>query len=61
MPTGGVHTKNLEKYLSFDKIIACGGSWMVSNALVKDGKFDEIKSLTAEAVKIVVDIRNREK
>ncbi len=59
MPTGGVNAKNLEKYLSFDRIIACGGSWMVSGALVKEGKFDEIKELTAEAVKLVAEIRNK--
>ncbi|MBQ8663799.1 MAG: bifunctional 4-hydroxy-2-oxoglutarate aldolase/2-dehydro-3-deoxy-phosphogluconate aldolase [Eubacterium sp.] len=59
MPTGGVNAKNLEEYLNFDKIIACGGSWMVSGALVKEGKFDEIKKLTAEAVKIVAKIRNK--
>lgn len=59
MPTGGVNAKNLEKYLSFDKIIACGGSWMVSGALVKEGKFDEIKALTREAVELVAQIRNK--
>ena len=50
MPTGGVNAKNLESYLGCDKIIACGGSWMVKGDLVKAGKFDEIKDLTAEAV-----------
>lgn len=59
MPTGGVNAKNLENYLSFDKIIACGGSWMVNGQLVKEGKFDEIKALTEEAVKLVADIRNK--
>ena len=29
MPTGGINAKNLEDYLSSDKIICCGGSWMV--------------------------------
>lgn len=57
MPTGGVNAKNLESYLSCDKIIACGGSWMVKGDLVKAGKFDEIKSLTEEAVKLVAQIR----
>ena len=60
MPTGGVNAKNLESYLSFDRIIACGGSWMVNGALVKEGKFDEIKALTEEAVKLVAEIRNKE-
>lgn len=59
MPTGGVNAKNLESYLSFDRIIACGGSWMVNGALVKEGKFDEIKVLTEEAVKLVARIRNK--
>lgn len=59
MPTGGVSAKNLESYLSFDKIVACGGSWMVKGDLVKAGKFDEIKALVAEAVQLVADIRNK--
>ena len=58
MPTGGVSAKNLESYLSCDKIIACGGSWMVKGDLVKAGKFDEIKTLTEEAVKYAASIRN---
>ena len=59
MPTGGVSAKNLESYLSYDKIIACGGSWMVKGDLVKAGKFDEIKTLTEEAVKLAASIRNK--
>ena len=59
MPTGGVNAKNLESYLSCDKIIACGGSWMVKGDLVKAGKFDEIREMTEEAVKLVADIRSR--
>ena len=59
MPTGGVSPKNLESYLSYDRIIACGGSWMVKGDLVKAGKFDEIKALTEEAVKMVAQIRNK--
>lgn len=50
MPTGGVNADNLTEYLDFPKIIACGGSWMVNAALVKEGKFDEITALTKEAI-----------
>jgi len=50
MPTGGINAKNLMSYLDFPKIIACGGSWMVSDALIAEGRFDEIKRLTQEAV-----------
>ena len=59
MPTGGVSVKNLESYLSFDRIVACGGSWMVKGDLVKAGKFDEIKALVEEAVQLVANIRNQ--
>lgn len=50
MPTGGVNAKNLMDYLSFDKIIACGGTWMVKADLIEAGNWDEITRLTREAV-----------
>lgn len=59
MPTGGINPKNLENYLSDDKIIACGGSWMVKGNLIKEGRFDEIRILTAEAVKLASGIRSQ--
>lgn len=57
MPTGGINAGNLTKYLAFDKVIACGGSWMVKPALVKAGSYDEITGLTKEAVALVNDMR----
>ncbi|MCR4961748.1 MAG: bifunctional 4-hydroxy-2-oxoglutarate aldolase/2-dehydro-3-deoxy-phosphogluconate aldolase [Lachnospiraceae bacterium] len=59
MPTGGVNAKNLNDYLSFDKIIACGGSWMVKKDLVAAGKFDEIEKLTEEAVRTMLGFELR--
>lgn len=50
MPTGGINAKNLTTYLDFNKIIACGGSWMVNNDLIKSGDFDGITALTRNAV-----------
>ncbi|MBQ8162864.1 MAG: bifunctional 4-hydroxy-2-oxoglutarate aldolase/2-dehydro-3-deoxy-phosphogluconate aldolase [Clostridia bacterium] len=50
MPTGGINEENMLQYLSFDKIIACGGSFMVKDSLIEAGKFDEIKALTKSAV-----------
>ena len=50
MPTGGINAKNLNSYLAFDKIIACGGSWMVGKDLVVTKDWDRITSLTKEAV-----------
>lgn len=50
MPTGGIDASNITDYLKFDKVIACGGSWMVKEDLVKAGNFGEITRLTKEAV-----------
>ncbi len=50
IPTGGINEKNLNDYLSFPKVIACGGSWMVSDALIKSGEFDKITNLTRHAI-----------
>lgn len=47
----------LNEYLSCDKIICCGGSWMVKGDLVKVGEFDKIRELTAEVRKLVDSIR----
>ena len=56
MPTGGVNAGNIREYLSDPKVIACGGSWMVSDKLIKEGRFDEITRLTREAVELVKDL-----
>ncbi len=50
MPTGGINAKNINSYLAFPKILACGGSWMVKGDLVAAGEFDKITELTREAV-----------
>ena len=57
MPTGGISAGNLESYLSFGKVLACGGSWMVKDSLVKEGRFDTVEELTRQAVKIVHKVR----
>ena len=57
MPTGGINAENVKDYLKYDRIIACGGSWMVSGALVKEGNFEKITELTKEAAAIVKEIR----
>ncbi len=59
MPTGGITAKNICEYLAFDKIIACGGSWMVKKDLVTAGKYDEIQALTEEAVRTMLGFELR--
>ncbi len=54
MPTGGINAKNLNSYLDFPKIIACGGSWMVPADLINAGDWDKIETLTREAVQTML-------
>ena len=47
MPTGGVDNSNLKEFISCNKIIACGGSWMCK------GTSEEITAKCLEARKII--------
>lgn len=57
MPTGGINATNVRDYLACNKILACGGSWMVKGDLINAGNFAEIEKLTREAAAIVKEIR----
>lgn len=57
MPTGGINLGNVEDYLKYDRILACGGSWMVKGNLIREGRFDEIQKMTADAAEMVKRIR----
>lgn len=50
MPTGGINAGNLTSYLDYNRIIACGGSWMVPGDLINAGEWEKIEQLTREAV-----------
>ena len=49
MPTGGIGPGNLREYLGFEKVFACGGSWMCPKQLIDAQKWDEITRLCKEA------------
>lgn len=53
MPTGGITASNILEYLAFNRIIACGGSWMVKDSLINEQRFNDIQTLTSEAVELV--------
>jgi 2-dehydro-3-deoxyphosphogluconate aldolase/(4S)-4-hydroxy-2-oxoglutarate aldolase len=55
MPTGGINLQNLLSYLSFPRVIACGGSWMVKADLTSAGNFAEIEKRTREAVATIAE------
>ena len=59
MPTGGINATNVREYLAYDRILACGGSWMVKNDLIKAGDYAKIRELVKEAVKIVKESRGK--
>ena len=52
MPTGGIGPQNLAEYLSFSRVIACGGSWMAKPEMIAAGRFDEIAQLCRKAADI---------
>lgn len=47
MVTGGINEENVNEYLSFEKIIAVGGSWMMK------GNPLEIENKTRRALEII--------
>ena len=57
MPTGGISAENVKEYLRYNRIIACGGSFMVKEELIKQGDFGKITELTKEVVNIVKEAR----
>ena len=57
MPTGGLNAENVKEYLQYDKIVACGGSWIAKSSLIENGEFDKIEALAKEAAAIVKEIR----
>jgi 2-dehydro-3-deoxyphosphogluconate aldolase/(4S)-4-hydroxy-2-oxoglutarate aldolase len=56
MPTGGISEKNLLDYLSFKKIICCGGSWMVPKDAIAAKDWDRIRSLVSSAVQLMLGL-----
>lgn len=57
MPTGGISLNNMMDYLSFDKIYAAGGSFMVTKKLLDEENWDEITKLSKQAVDKMLDYR----
>ena len=50
IPTGGINARNIAAYIAYEKIVACGGSWMVSADLINSGDFNGISALCREAL-----------
>lgn len=57
VPTGGISASNLRDYLSLPNVLAVGGSWMVSRALINSAQFDQISALSSEAVALAQEVQ----
>ena len=53
MPTGGITSKNIKQYLAIDRVLACGGTWMVDKTMINEGRWDEIGRLAREASDLI--------
>lgn len=52
MPTGGVNMGNIEEYLSLDRVVCCGGTWLASVDLMEAGDWNEISQRIREVVRV---------
>ncbi|MFN7035040.1 MAG: bifunctional 4-hydroxy-2-oxoglutarate aldolase/2-dehydro-3-deoxy-phosphogluconate aldolase [Bellilinea sp.] len=53
IPTGGIQTDNLAAYLSHQRVLAVGGSWLAKRQWIAAGQFDQIKAQVKSALRVV--------
>lgn len=53
MPTGGISEANLEEYLSYEKVCACGGTWLAKKDMISNKEWDKIEDNCKKAVSII--------
>lgn len=51
VPTGGIDTANMDRYLADRRVLAVGGSWMVRPDLLRARDWASVTQLTAAAVR----------
>jgi 2-dehydro-3-deoxyphosphogluconate aldolase/(4S)-4-hydroxy-2-oxoglutarate aldolase len=49
MPTGGVNANNVAAYLGFNRVVACGGSWMAPTDWIAAKQFDRVREESRRA------------
>ncbi|MBN1411131.1 MAG: hypothetical protein JW969_09815, partial [Spirochaetales bacterium] len=52
--TGGVSLSNLKSYLEYDRIWACGGSFMATREQLDSGQWDAVRNSVRTAIKIML-------
>lgn len=53
VPTGGITAENLVSYLEVPSVLACGGTWICEQALLRESRFDEVERRAREAAALV--------
>ena len=49
-PTGGINLNNVNDYLALNNVACCGGSWLVTDKIVKEQNWREITKLAKSAL-----------
>ncbi|PCI62778.1 MAG: keto-deoxy-phosphogluconate aldolase [Gammaproteobacteria bacterium] len=49
-PTGGININNINDYLALPNVACCGGSWLVTDEIVKNKDWSAITKLCNEAI-----------
>jgi len=57
IPTGGISQSNAADYFNNPKVLAVGGSWMVSKDMINAGDFDGIAEKSAAATALYRQLR----
>jgi 2-dehydro-3-deoxyphosphogluconate aldolase / (4S)-4-hydroxy-2-oxoglutarate aldolase len=60
VPTGGIDSGNLPDYLRLANVVACGGSWMVKEESIKQGRYSDIATACRLAVELAASCRNKD-
>jgi len=53
MPTGGINAANISSYLAFNRVVACGGSWMAPVDWIAAKQFARIREESRRASDVV--------
>jgi 2-dehydro-3-deoxyphosphogluconate aldolase/(4S)-4-hydroxy-2-oxoglutarate aldolase len=49
-PTGGINLSNVNDYLALSNVACCGGSWLVTDEIIKNKDWDKITELAKQAL-----------
>lgn len=57
IPTGGINLDSLPRYLSNERVLACGGSWLAPRGWIAAGHYDRIREAARRAAQAVAAAR----